>query len=1255
MDIRTLRIRFIADTSALDRATAGVKSNLAALSRTLAGSATVNFTGDASGLRGATATVQKSISNLKAAYGGVSNTKLNVDASGAERGLRSATREAGLLHRALGGVASGAGMLAGAVGFGALAAGAYGLGSSVIGMNSRLEQSQVAFTTLLGSGEAADAFLKDMAKFAATTPFEFPELIDASKRLMAMGFSAQEVRPVMTAVGDTVAALGGGSEMVGRVTDALGKMRTNGRLATEEMNMLTDAGIPAWKLLADSMGISTEELRKLAEQGAIPANVAIEKLTDAMGKNYGGAMAAQSKTFAGAMSTIKDSVSMALSTAFLPFFQELSNGAAKIAEFTQTEQFAGFTAGVATSMSGAFSAIGSFLAWLIPIFTSAFSALAPIVMPIITGITTGITSAFAMLWPYIQPAIENIKAGFVALQPAIAPLVAFLSGVLMGAFKALAPIIGIVLIVAINALALAFRGIAIVIGWVGQQLTPFIPQINFIGQVIGFVFATLITGAILKVVTMILRFLPVLGRLAPAFQFMLDVASVIFNALGVVFSAILSIAVFNFNTTRDVIVAVWGVISSVTQAIWNFISPFLESVFAAIGAAVSFWTNAWRITLETIWNIISTVTQFVWDAISSYLSNTWTSIQTTISVVANAISWLINDSWDWIYGITTNTWNTITRTISDTITSAKDTVMWVLNALGNEMSSVWNWIVDGSRAAWDSVANAIRGPLEWGVNTARHYLAELAGAVAWVLDKLGQGGLAGGLWEIKGGLERPVFFARGGIAQAARGGLADGLMPRAVYGEAGSPEAYIVKNRPTNEQLPYLQTAASWHGFNVVRKKEPAVGSHTQGAMRQRLSRAPSFMAEGGILAGMSDVWDGLVPHVAQIANKVANLFGVWDIGGYRPEDAYGEHSTGRAMDVMTYDNFDLGGTIADWILQYAGELGLNWIIYRQAINSGSGWEPMEDRGSPTQNHMDHIHAFFAEAGGEAGGAWGGIGRFVNWVAKAMGWLTERLPAAPDIGLGILGEGFTSFASSTLVDTAKDFVKGIASKMGFGGGDKAQVAKWMASTASAAGIPGELPVMTALVESELQNLDYGDRDSLGYFQQRPSQGWGTAEQIMDPNYSLGKFLEVASGYIGQYSHDAYGLGAWAQAVQRSAFPERYAERYDEARSLIGYALGGVVPGTTGESRLLMAHAGERVLPSDTNRAFEHLAASIANWARGSNQTSAPTTLNLTVNVDGEAGDAQQLALKIRDEVEKMLIKLQRDGAAVSSSMAQGFA
>lgn len=126
--------------------------------------------------------------------------------------------------------------------------------------------------------------------------------------------------------------------------------------------------------------------------------------------------------------------------------------------------------------------------------------------------------------------------------------------------------------------------------------------------------------------------------------------------------------------------------------------------------------------------------------------------------------------------------------------------------------------------------------------------------------------------------------------------------------------------------------------------------------------------------------------------------------------------------------------------------------------------------------------------------------------------------------------------------------------------EQAANAATIAAVAEQRGLPARavtIALATAYQESKLLNLGYGDRDSLGLFQQRPSQGWGTPEQVTDPVYAAGRFydeLVKVPGYADMAVTDA------AQAVQRSAFPTAYADHEADARVLAS-ALSGWSPAT----------------------------------------------------------------------------------------------
>ncbi len=99
-------------------------------------------------------------------------------------------------------------------------------------------------------------------------------------------------------------------------------------------------------------------------------------------------------------------------------------------------------------------------------------------------------------------------------------------------------------------------------------------------------------------------------------------------------------------------------------------------------------------------------------------------------------------------------------------------------------------------------------------------------------------------------------------------------------------------------------------------------------------------------------------------------------------------------------------------------------------------------------------------------------------------------------------------------------------------------------------------IAAALQESGLRNLAFGDRDSLGLFQQRPSQGWGSPTQILDPTYAATRFYTALLAVRGW---QAMPMAAAAQAVQRSAFPDAYARWAGDAARIVAAATGSVTP------------------------------------------------------------------------------------------------
>lgn len=195
-----------------------------------------------------------------------------------------------------------------AVGITAVGAALAGVAVYAVKAGGELQNVQTAMTNMLGSADKADQMIKELQDFAAHTPFEFKDVTLASQKFLAFGFTAEQIIPTLTAVGDAAAGVGAGQDGVNRLTVALGQIAAKGKLASQEMMQVTELGIPAWQMLAQYLGTDVAEAQDRVSKGMVDSQMALEALVGGMESRYAGMMDAQSKTVLGAWSNLMDGV-----------------------------------------------------------------------------------------------------------------------------------------------------------------------------------------------------------------------------------------------------------------------------------------------------------------------------------------------------------------------------------------------------------------------------------------------------------------------------------------------------------------------------------------------------------------------------------------------------------------------------------------------------------------------------------------------------------------------------------------------------------------------------------------------------------------------------------------------------------------------------------------------------------------------------------------------------------------------------------
>lgn len=183
--------------------------------------------------------------------------------------------------------------------------------STIGAIRGEFQQFEIAFETMLGSGQKAKAMISDLAKLAATTPFDMKGVVNGAKQLLAYGFAANEITETMRRLGDISAGLGLNLQ---DLTWLYGTTMVQGRLFTRDLMQFTGRGIPLTEELAKQFGVTKDKVSELVTAGKVgfpEVKKAIESLTNEGGK-FGGLMEKQSHSITGQISNIQDTIEMAI-------------------------------------------------------------------------------------------------------------------------------------------------------------------------------------------------------------------------------------------------------------------------------------------------------------------------------------------------------------------------------------------------------------------------------------------------------------------------------------------------------------------------------------------------------------------------------------------------------------------------------------------------------------------------------------------------------------------------------------------------------------------------------------------------------------------------------------------------------------------------------------------------------------------------------------------------------------------------------
>lgn len=496
------------------------------------------------------------------------------------------------------------------------------LGVKAVQAAGNFQQVQAAMTNMLGSAERAKNLLGQLQDFAAKTPFEFNDVAAASQKFLAFGFTAEQIISTLRAVGDAAAGVGLGKEGIDRITLALGQMAAKSKVQSDEMLQLTEAGIPAWQMLADKIGTSVPQAMDMVSKGAVDAQTGLQALVGGMEEKFGGMMAQQSQTITGTWSNMMDGLSQSaiavgqqISDALnLPdLFSSLGDSLQQFANLVKNQgigealsqmippEVEVAAAGLATTLTVAtIPALQSFA-------LNAKLAAAPLAGSFLTGLNT-LKNALATIPPGMAAATTSFTLMKTGAVSAGTGLLSF-AGSLKGAITSLPQAIA-----SIGRLVLAFGPLGVVVAAVGVAIAAFVASghnlTDFLNVVPGTMDAVNMAGTALK---------QLWGELGQAISNLVSAAAPLITLLATVFTA--------------AIYAIIAVINVVVAALSLFLTVITNTITAGIAA--------FNWLYDGVSSALSRVADALGDMANSILPD-WakSGLETIRSFVKTAIGWL---------------------------------------------------------------------------------------------------------------------------------------------------------------------------------------------------------------------------------------------------------------------------------------------------------------------------------------------------------------------------------------------------------------------------------------------------------------------------------------------------------------------------------------------------------------------------------------------------------------------------------------
>ena len=620
-----------------------------------------------------------------------------------------------------------------AVGTGLVAIAGFGLKAT-----AQLEQTQIAFNSLLGGAEAGQKAFKELQQFAAATPFEFPEVAGAAQRFFAfsgsVGLAKDQVGDFLTTIGNVASVTGGGAQALNSITLAMGQIASSGKVTLDNLNQISEAlpGFSGVAAIANATGKTTAEVMTEISSGSLDATTGIQALLQGMKTFPGaaGAMEAQSKTLLGVFSTFKDTLSQALVAGFAPVIPQLK------AQLTEVTPLLGEAIGQLAPI------IGQLIGALLPLVGNLIKAIVPILTPLLEALGPALTA----LGPALIPLGEALAQIIVPLTPLI-PLVAQFAVVLIQLLVPVLKLLALVLTPLQPLLTFLAKAVA--------QFGAFLSSIDWKG------IAAAIGGAFLGALEAVGGFFVMIG------QWFADLPGKIWDAL-LALPGLLQTAIANAFT---------AMFFAIGFGIGLLVKGFLTLPGLLVDIVVGLWKTVSQLFVEGVTAVVTFLLGLPGTLTDIFVSAVKGIIGAIVAFGPGVLQWFLD--------LPGNVVDALGGLVDKLYNVGRDVIIGLWNGMKNVWGNLVNWAKEKAADLWHGFTKAL------GIGSPSKVFADEVGR--WIPAGIKMG-IESGMPDLQATMNGiaaslPAGAGGGGPANGGGIGLAAGAVIVNVNGSISPTEA----------------------------------------------------------------------------------------------------------------------------------------------------------------------------------------------------------------------------------------------------------------------------------------------------------------------------------------------------------------------------------------------------------------------------------------------------------------------------------